>query len=184
MKVLMIALLKWRSELHKVIKCDWIEGTSNGKPVYMNIHTGERRNTPPPELAEEVRDCQAVHRRWRCRLEGVSGVLSWTVVMCALLIAYIWQADGSGGGGGGAWAATPQPVLLCEATDLRSFAFFKQGARSWLFAALGGGGQPALLECCTHTPIVFTAESGMAHTVDRASIWGPVSGRDSVLAFG
>ena len=50
MQVLMISLLKWRSELHKVIKSNWIEGTSNGKPIYMNIHTGERQVKPPPEL--------------------------------------------------------------------------------------------------------------------------------------
>ena len=50
MKVVMLSLLKWRSELHKVVKSNWIEGTSNGKPVYMNIHTGERQTKPPPEL--------------------------------------------------------------------------------------------------------------------------------------
>ena len=50
MKVLLISILKWRGALHNVVKSNWIEGTSNGKPIYMNIHTGERQTKPPPAL--------------------------------------------------------------------------------------------------------------------------------------
>eukprot|EP00750_Incisomonas_marina_P003561 INCI1322.2.p1 GENE.INCI1322.2~~INCI1322.2.p1 ORF type:complete len:234 (+),score=43.51 INCI1322.2:198-899(+) len=91
MQVLMISLLKWRSELHKVIKSNWIEGTSNGKPIYMNIHTGERQVKPPPELT---------------------------------------NASASSGGGAAAessWVPVSNPAVLCEASNLQNFGFFKRG---------------------------------------------------------